>query len=175
MPYPPTVPPTTRVNSTPQADNHPLDHNQLSQAITDMVNKLGTNPVGGADATTTATLSRHDTALGQLARTGTIAPGGAMLVVTPYNAATSKLWVVAGNTVQTTDAASLMRLDLGFNTTGGIRYFSAQSGDPAAFEGFVTRYDMTIGWVTVKCRNYDGTLRPNTYVRLDYVVAGWDA
>jgi microcystin-dependent protein len=40
MPYPPPVPPNTRTNSTPQADNHPLDHNQISVALTELLNHI---------------------------------------------------------------------------------------------------------------------------------------
>ncbi|MET0579825.1 MAG: hypothetical protein ABW122_14300 [Ilumatobacteraceae bacterium] len=46
MPYPPAVPPNTRVNSTPQADAHPSDHNGIANALTDIVNELGANPRG---------------------------------------------------------------------------------------------------------------------------------
>jgi microcystin-dependent protein len=46
MAYPPTPPSNSRVNTTPQVDAHPADHNALSNAITDIVNELGTNPSG---------------------------------------------------------------------------------------------------------------------------------
>lgn len=47
MAYPPVVPPATRTNATPQADNHPADHNGISAALTDIVNVLGPNPAQG--------------------------------------------------------------------------------------------------------------------------------
>jgi hypothetical protein len=46
MAYPPTIPPNNRTNTTPQADNHPSDHNQISRALSDIVNELGSNPSG---------------------------------------------------------------------------------------------------------------------------------
>jgi hypothetical protein len=48
MAYPPTVPPSTRANETPQADNHPSDHNAISRALSDIVNVLGLVPAGQA-------------------------------------------------------------------------------------------------------------------------------
>jgi hypothetical protein len=46
MAYPPTVPPANRSNTTPQADNHPSDHNGISSALSAIVNELGSNPSG---------------------------------------------------------------------------------------------------------------------------------
>lgn len=46
MAYPPTVPPPNRTNTTPQADNHPSDHNAISTALSDIVNEMGSNPSG---------------------------------------------------------------------------------------------------------------------------------
>lgn len=48
MAYPPTIPPNTRANTTPTFDNHPDDHNDISNALTDIVNVLGANPAGSA-------------------------------------------------------------------------------------------------------------------------------
>tara|TARA_R110000764_G_scaffold191397_3_gene276623 strand:+ start:3432 stop:4262 length:831 start_codon:yes stop_codon:yes gene_type:complete len=48
MAYPPTPPTNTRINTTPQVDTHPLDHNTLSNNVTDIVNELGPNPKGDA-------------------------------------------------------------------------------------------------------------------------------
>tara|TARA_R110000803_G_scaffold56935_2_gene114532 strand:+ start:9225 stop:10145 length:921 start_codon:yes stop_codon:yes gene_type:complete len=48
MAYPPTPPTNTRLNTTPQVDAHPLDHNTLSNNVTDIVNELGPNPKGNA-------------------------------------------------------------------------------------------------------------------------------
>jgi hypothetical protein len=42
MPYPPPVPPATRTNATPDVDNHPSDHNMLSQALTEILNHTAT-------------------------------------------------------------------------------------------------------------------------------------
>lgn len=38
MAFPPTIPPSTRTNATPQVDNHPGDHNMISSALSDLVN-----------------------------------------------------------------------------------------------------------------------------------------
>lgn len=46
MTYPPPPPPNDRLNTTPQVDNHPSDHNVLADAITDTNNELGDNPKG---------------------------------------------------------------------------------------------------------------------------------
>jgi hypothetical protein len=53
MAYPPTLPPDTRTNTTPQANNHPTDHNQIVDAIQSLINVLGSNPAGGAADLTT--------------------------------------------------------------------------------------------------------------------------
>lgn len=37
MAWPPTVPPATRANATPQLDNHAADHNAVSLALTAML------------------------------------------------------------------------------------------------------------------------------------------
>jgi len=57
MAYPPAVPPNTRTNATPEVDNHPSDHNGISNALTDIINELGTNP-SGTDPDLTTRLSR---------------------------------------------------------------------------------------------------------------------
>lgn len=49
MTWPPTVPPPGRTNSTPQADAHPGDHNQISGALSDIINHAQ-----GVDATLAA-------------------------------------------------------------------------------------------------------------------------
>ena len=59
MAYPPTVPPATRTDSTPQFTNHPNDHNAISTALTDLVNELGADPSGGY-ATVNARLDALD-------------------------------------------------------------------------------------------------------------------
>ena len=40
MPFPPPVPPNSRTNATPQVDNHPGDHNQIADALTEIINEL---------------------------------------------------------------------------------------------------------------------------------------
>lgn len=56
MAYPPTVPPATRTDTTPDATNHPTDHNLVSAALTDILNELGAGPKG-AEATVTNRLA----------------------------------------------------------------------------------------------------------------------
>jgi hypothetical protein len=45
-PYPPPVPPDTRVNTTPQVNNHPSDHNMLADGLQTLINTMGTTPAG---------------------------------------------------------------------------------------------------------------------------------
>lgn len=52
MPYPPVIPPNTRTNTTLQVNDHPADHNQISDALTEIVNRIAALeqllvPVGG--------------------------------------------------------------------------------------------------------------------------------
>lgn len=46
MAYPPTVPPNSRGNLTSMDTNHAGDHNAVSNALTDIINELGSNPSG---------------------------------------------------------------------------------------------------------------------------------
>lgn len=39
MAWPPTIPPATRSNLTPQDTDHPGDHNAISEALTDLVDR----------------------------------------------------------------------------------------------------------------------------------------
>jgi len=48
MPWPPVIPPAGRLNTTPQLDNHPSDHNAISQALTDLVAQLNAVPWNNA-------------------------------------------------------------------------------------------------------------------------------
>jgi hypothetical protein len=101
VPYPPTVPPTGRVNATPQVDLHPSDHNQISTALTDIVNELGGNP-SGASATVEARFDALAAALmtkpvlsvnGGPGLATTLAPGVGPLTLT------SPGWWLIGTTV----------------------------------------------------------------------------
>ena len=44
MPWPPVVPPTTRANNALALDTHPTDHNQLAQAVNDVVAQINAVP-----------------------------------------------------------------------------------------------------------------------------------
>jgi hypothetical protein len=55
MAYPPTPPPNTRADNTPLPTNHAGDHNGISDALTDIINELGSDPKG-ASASVTARL-----------------------------------------------------------------------------------------------------------------------
>lgn len=48
MAYPPTVPSATRTNLTAMDTTHPADHNQIANALTDIVNVLGSTPAGAS-------------------------------------------------------------------------------------------------------------------------------
>lgn len=67
MPYPPHIPPATRTNSTAMASNHPTDHNDISSALTDIINELGNNP-SGPQGTLQARVAANET--NKLARDG---------------------------------------------------------------------------------------------------------
>ena len=75
MAYPPTVPSGTRINTTPQVNLHPADHNEIHGALTDIINILGTTPNGEA-ASLTALLSIIDPADKIVAVGGATAPTG---------------------------------------------------------------------------------------------------
>jgi hypothetical protein len=57
MAYPPTVPPNNRANSTASFDNHPGDHNDIADALNDIVSELGSGPKGATAADLTARLA----------------------------------------------------------------------------------------------------------------------
>lgn len=75
MPYPPTPPPNTRADNTPLPTNHADDHNDISNALTDIINELGSNPKGDA-ADLTALLALIDPADKIIAVGGSTAPTG---------------------------------------------------------------------------------------------------
>lgn len=68
MSYPPSVPPNTRTDATPLPTNHAADHNTISDALTDIINELGSDPSGAAASLT----ARLDPAFSpvQIASTG---------------------------------------------------------------------------------------------------------
>lgn len=75
MAYPPTVPPNSRLDTTPLATNHISDHNAISNALTDIINELGSAPKGAA-ASLTALLAEIDPADKIIAIGGSTAPTG---------------------------------------------------------------------------------------------------
>jgi len=80
MPWPPVVPPTNRTNATVQLDNHPADHNQMAQAVTDLTTRLtsaawGIIPAGLAAVTA-------DVAITATATPGTPITGASCAVTT---------------------------------------------------------------------------------------------
>ena len=52
MAYPPSVPPADRLDTTPLPTNHHDDHNDISLALTDIINELGSAPKGSAASVT---------------------------------------------------------------------------------------------------------------------------
>lgn len=50
MVYPPTPPPNNRTNATVTVDNHPGDHNDVSDALTDIIAELGNDPKGSGSS-----------------------------------------------------------------------------------------------------------------------------
>lgn len=61
MAYPPPPPVNTRADATGLTTNHPADHNAISNALTDILNELGTAPKGSS-ASVTARLNATWTA-----------------------------------------------------------------------------------------------------------------
>lgn len=72
---PPAVPPNTRANNTPLPTNMPADINMISDALTAIINVLGTNPEGDA-ASITALVDIIDPADAIIAVGGSTAPTG---------------------------------------------------------------------------------------------------
>lgn len=50
MVYPPSVPPNNRTNATVTEDNHPGDHNDVADALTDIITELGNDPKGSGSS-----------------------------------------------------------------------------------------------------------------------------
>ncbi len=48
MAWPPLIPPNTRLNDTVTADNHPSDHNQLADALTNVVDYVQSFAISSA-------------------------------------------------------------------------------------------------------------------------------
>jgi hypothetical protein len=69
--YPPPVPPDTRTNATPQTDNHPSDHNVLTDGMSSIINELGTGPKG----TYASLTARLAAGIGGLVSTNVISSG----------------------------------------------------------------------------------------------------
>ncbi len=91
MAYPPPIPPNSRANGTGTFDNHPNDHNAISNALTDIVNELGADPSAGfADlAARIAALVPPGTIVaygGSFAPTGYLLCNGASVSRTTYAA-----------------------------------------------------------------------------------------
>lgn len=131
MAYPPTLPPATRVNTTPSFDNHPSDHNALVNALASIIAELGSNP-SGASADLTALLATM-TPIGAItAFAGSAVPTNWMMCDgSPLSRATnSALFGVIGTTYGAPDGLTFNlpnlvgRFPMGgtaLNTTGGTR------------------------------------------------------
>ena len=76
MPWPPTIYPPDRVNETENINRHPGDHNEISKAITELINKVNVNTTGLVGklnltgGTLTGKLTLTDTGDVSLASTG---------------------------------------------------------------------------------------------------------
>lgn len=63
MAWPPTIPPATRTDATSQTTNHPQDHNQTSQALTDIVTRVDQNSLlawSGIDNPASTIITAHN-------------------------------------------------------------------------------------------------------------------
>lgn len=84
MPWtPPSVPPNTRADNTPLTTNHPGDHNDISDALTAIINVLGSNPEG-AEASITALVAAIDARIDALEAVEFVT-SGTNVVVTDAN------------------------------------------------------------------------------------------
>ncbi|RKZ13130.1 hypothetical protein DRQ53_13785 [bacterium] len=129
MAYPPLPPPNDRLNTTPQVDNHPSDHNVTADAITDINNELGDNPKG-TFADVEARLDAMIPAGVMWDFGGTTAPSSWVLCDGDTYDGTlpqyEKLWAAIGNTWGGTGESAFKVPDLrgassiGFNDQGGI-------------------------------------------------------
>lgn len=88
MPYPPTLPPNNRTDTTPSFSNHPGDHNAIVNALTAIIAELGNDPSGAfADLT---------------ARLGNIAPVGCVQLYAGDTAPTNWMLCNGGTANRTT-------------------------------------------------------------------------
>lgn len=163
MPYPPVIPPATRVNQTPQADNHPADHNGLSQALTDIVNELGANPSGPA--------ASLDSRLAPMI--GSVSAGGTALEGTVPSPLTGIL-ISAGTMVGVVNNATAFNIPLSF--PGGLLGWAAVNGDHVSThffcEGYAGSQNRTV--IAVLLTRLDGSLvPPGSMARVNYVAVGF--
>jgi microcystin-dependent protein len=113
VPYPPTLPPAGRANTTPSFDNHPNDHNTIRQALADIIAELGSNPSGAsADLTqllaTVTPIGAVSAYAGNAAPTNWLKCDGASLVRATYPA----LYGVIGTTYGSNDSLTFSLPDL---------------------------------------------------------------
>jgi hypothetical protein len=79
MAYPPAALATGKTNATPQVNDHPTHHNDIAQAVNDIVAELGTNP-SGTYTDVTDRLAAMPPAGTVLDYIGTAAPSGWLML-----------------------------------------------------------------------------------------------
>jgi len=122
MAYPPEIPPNDRIDATPVTTNHPTDHNEISDALTDIVNELGVNPKG--NEVDVETRLDRSTPVGMIVEFGgAIAPPGWVLCDgTAYDGTSGTygaLWAVLGNVWGGTSQTDFEVPDMNGRTTIG--------------------------------------------------------
>lgn len=110
MPYPPTLPPATRVNTDPQFDNHPGDHNLIANALAAILAELGNDPSGAAADLTV--------------RLATITPVGSVVAYAGQVAPAT--WLIADGSAQsrTTYAALFAAIGTIYGAGDGVNTFN---------------------------------------------------
>lgn len=80
MAWPPTIPPNTRANNTPELDAHPGDHNQVSNALSDLVKQL--TPIAWVEGTASVPITATTLATSQQVLTsGAITYDGTPIII----------------------------------------------------------------------------------------------
>ena len=110
MAWPPPIPPH-RTNATPSIDTHPGDHNQIADALTELVNRanagvavwrVGSVTVAFAAGAGTLTLPNPfpTTCAGAIVQlnAGSLGPGNALCIVAANPASKSTIALVYNNT-----------------------------------------------------------------------------
>lgn len=165
MAYPPPVPTGTRINTTPQVNTHPNDHNLIHAALTDIINVLGSNPAGNAaDIASNINLACPVGAVlpfaGSAAPSGWVICNGAQVSRTAY----PQLYALIGTTYGTGNGSTTFNLpDLRGKFpvgAGGSGYADTLANTGGSPHAIIPNHNHSyVDYV----RNNDGISSPGTY------------